>query len=123
MIIKRGKRYRLRRYVKVLCVCIKGKGSRCPVDDMTKEQLKNYIKMRLLRRYARRYKDDLQWAWQLIKDAVSAASAAEKLEIIKALENVSIVRKAINKAADDEADTMLQDDSLDLAELVRILGD
>jgi len=90
---------------------------------MTREEIKDYIKPRLLRKYQRQYKSDPAWAWQLIRDAVQNSTAGDKVEIMRAVENVSIIVKAVDAAAEAEADTMLSDDSLNLTELARILGD
>lgn len=90
---------------------------------MNREVLKNYIKNILLKRYARQYKDDSAWAWGKIKAEVPGASPAEKLEIIRAIESTSLVRRIISAEAEAEAAGMVVDDSLDLNELTRLLGD
>ncbi len=88
---------------------------------MNKEELKDYISRRLLKKYAKQYKSDPVWAWNKIREAVQGATVAEKKEIINALSNTSIVRNLMSTEADNEAETMMQDDSLDLNELTRVL--
>lgn len=90
---------------------------------MNREEAKKHIKFRLRRKYVRRYKSDRQWAWTLIKNAVRDSKEGDKIEIIRLIESASIVKKAIDSAADQEADMMLSDDNLSLTELARILGD
>lgn len=91
------------------------------VLTLDKEKITRYIANRLLKSYARRYKDDPVWAWGQVTSAVSSATTAEKKEIIALLENASIVRRAINNAARAEADQIVSDDVLTLEEFARIV--
>lgn len=93
------------------------------VTIIDKEKLKQLIANRLLKVYAKQYKDDEAWAWQQVRNAVTDSTAAEKREIIVSLENTSIVRRAINTAAQAEAEMIVADDVLTLEELARILED
>lgn len=90
---------------------------------MTEEQLKTYIVERLKRRYSKRFKEDDEWAWGLVKEAVKGLNAGQRIEIINTLRNTSVIKAKLQALATDEAAIMMENKSLDLAELSRILGD
>jgi len=86
-----------------------------------REEIQKTIAAKLKRRYARQYKSDAAWAWDSVREWLKTATPAQKKEILRAIEGVSMVTGGIQALADTEAQGMLANDSLDLNELSRIL--
>ena len=87
-----------------------------------KDDIKRKATEKLLTKYVNKYLSDPVWAWQEVRDAAQSANQAGKEEIAKALVRTDVIKSHLRSLAEQEADALLADDSLDLNELNRIFG-
>lgn len=91
---------------------------------------RDIVKAQIVRRLTPKYAGELDWP--MLVASVQAASPQEKADILGSLRRSSFrqtgvkLKNLVNRRAailaESEADTILSDDSLSLAEIVRIYG-
>lgn len=87
-----------------------------------KDDIKKRAVEKLAPKYIKKYLEEPAWAWQQVRDAVQGMNSEGKKEITEELINTRVIRAYLRRLAEQEADALLQDNSLDLNELNRIFG-
>lgn len=87
-----------------------------------REEIKAAISKRLLVTLGAKMRTDVVFGWTQVKAAVQGAEDEDKAQIIKLLLSTDLLKSHLDSLAGAEADDMLENDSLDLTELAKILN-
>ncbi len=85
-----------------------------------REQILAAITTKLLPKYGARFRNDVAWGIAQARDALQMATADQRQEMLRALAQTTAIRNYLRHLAEQEAESLLANDSLDLDELKRI---
>jgi hypothetical protein len=86
-----------------------------------KEEIKQAIAQNLRVGIVNKVRNDVAFGWTQVVAAVQGADDADKATIVRLMLGTPLLQKRLEALADAEADAMLADDSLSLAELRKVL--